>query len=389
MATELNRIVHEIVIDDRQAAAGAERVSAALDKTVNSVDRLENAVGKAAEPWDRLTRATGAGARGLESAARGWDRINRSVDPAYRSLQQFEAAQEAVNRAVAHGVATQQEANRVLAMARQQYMGLGAAVNDNAGAIVRNETMVGRLTSRMGNMGGVMQQAGYQISDLVTQISMGGNAMQALAIQGGQFISMMGPWGAAIGTVVTVGGLLASTLMNAGDAADGSADATKKAKDALEAYESAIATSNEAMFTSTQLSRQLAQEKAKEAAETLKAALATETDALAKKMQALELQRQMAAEARERNQFLPEGQQQNLMRDPTRQTMQDILDAEMRIADLQKRIDALMNPAKGTALFDDLFKPDEISDMAEAMVEFPSDVTDDPEVQAIFKEAME
>lgn len=106
-----------------------------------------------------------------------------------------------------------------------------------------------------------MQGASYQVQDLFTQISMGTNPINALAVQGGQLAGqfsnvegkagnfarfMIGPWGLAITGGALVLGPLIARLMESSDAL---ADATDKLK--KDAAETAIADRAKAAFGRT------------------------------------------------------------------------------------------------------------------------------------------
>lgn len=326
---------------------------------------------RAMQDAGRLVETTTSGMdRQTKRAAQAFSKLEGALDPAGRALTRLERDTIKVQQALDRGAVTAERAAALQKRLNDQYEATVTrlntvsaaqtttvvAANKVTAAVVRNETMLGRLTASAGGAGGAMQQLGFQVGDVAAQVASGGNFFAAAGIQVGQFIGAFGPIGAVVGAAATIGGALAASMMD-------TADNTKEAKKALQAYEDAIDTSNAAMMTSTELSRSLAREKANEAAETLKAAMATEVDTLAKRQQALELQRQMADEARERNQFLPNQNPDAYMREPMQQTLDAILQSELRIADLQKRIDALTNPAKGTALGEDLFgKPGKDAD---------------------------
>jgi len=89
----------------------------------------------------------------------------------------------------------------------------------------------GAMTTMFGRLGGVMrqnrvlaQQVGFQFSDIATQLSLGANAIQVFAIQGGQLLSFLPGFGTLIGAGVTVVGALAAGLIDMGDAADEAGD---------------------------------------------------------------------------------------------------------------------------------------------------------------------
>jgi hypothetical protein len=172
---------------------------------------------------------------------------------------------DVLDRAFRQGLIAEEEKSRLLLQLQNRYEGLAqrartaaapitafSAANDNAG----------RSTSRFGT---VAQQAGFQIGDLATQVSMGGNAMQALAVQGGQLLGAFGPWGAVIGAAVTVVGALAVGLM---DTEDGS----NKAKNALDDYSSTMRLANQLTGDAAKAAKELATAQRQQAIEARRAA---------------------------------------------------------------------------------------------------------------------
>ena len=71
--------------------------------------------------------------------------------------------------------------------------------------------VMGRTMTRQMRAG--FGQLGHQIQDVAVQLQMGQQAMLVFAQQGSQIASLFGPWGAAAGAVMAVGGALAMTLI--------------------------------------------------------------------------------------------------------------------------------------------------------------------------------
>jgi hypothetical protein len=90
------------------------------------------------------------------------------------------------------------------------------ALEDGAGraapAIQKIEPAAASASGGMQRFGQVMGQAGYQVSDFATQVSMGGNALQAFGVQGAQLLGTFGPQGAIASAVLMVGTLAVSML---------------------------------------------------------------------------------------------------------------------------------------------------------------------------------
>lgn len=81
-----------------------------------------------------------------------------------------------------------------------------------------------------GNMGHMVQQAGYQVGDFAVQVQGGTSALTALSQQGSQFLGMFGPAGAVAGVVLTIGTIAASFLTTKNNAAEAESAADKAFK---------------------------------------------------------------------------------------------------------------------------------------------------------------
>ncbi|EPE9728157.1 hypothetical protein ACSN6R_000833 [Escherichia coli] len=85
------------------------------------------------------------------------------------------------------------------------------------------------------NFGPAIKNASYQIADLATQLQMGGNAIQAFAVQGSQLVAAFGTGGAVFGAVMAIGGAIANSLTDSMDDATDSADRMKEAVSSIDA----------------------------------------------------------------------------------------------------------------------------------------------------------
>ena len=85
------------------------------------------------------------------------------------------------------------------------------------------------------NFGPAIKNASYQIADLATQLQMGGNAIQAFAVQGSQLVAAFGTGGAVMGAVMAIGGAIANSLTDNMDDATDSAERMKEAVSSIDA----------------------------------------------------------------------------------------------------------------------------------------------------------
>lgn len=113
----------------------------------------------------------------------------------------------------------------------------------------------GRSYSNMGRSVGAqraaLQNASFQVQDIITQISMGTSATRALSVQLPQLLGGFGAFGAALGVAVGALGFLAPNLLDSADAAEeleanlkslaGAMDALQAAQSQLDAGISSLA----------------------------------------------------------------------------------------------------------------------------------------------------
>lgn len=79
------------------------------------------------------------------------------------------------------------------------------------------------------NLSPALRNASYQIADLATQLQMGGNALQAFAVQGAQLLAGFGTMGAVAGAVLAIAGAMGGSLAQGADSAAGSIEYLDKA----------------------------------------------------------------------------------------------------------------------------------------------------------------
>lgn len=185
-----------------QGDRAVSQAMAGMNRSVQSFDRRLEEMGKSARESASVFQA-------FEAARGEFRQLEAQLNPAVRALRQYEAAQEMVAEAVRQGAVSQERANAVLERARMRY-------EQATGGIARAS---GQVTGRFAQMGGAMQQAGYQVGDFAVQVASGTNPLIAFTQQGSQLVSMFGPWGAVIGAAGAVVGALAVALWDSGEAA--------------------------------------------------------------------------------------------------------------------------------------------------------------------------
>lgn len=157
------------------------------------------------------------------------DALVAAIDPVFAAQQRFDREMRTAKGLLDAGALS---AERYAQVERQLIGELNSVTIANA----RGANSAGALRS-------AMQGASYQVQDTFTQLSMGANVMQVVAIQGGQLAGqfaniegkagavarfMIGPWGLALTGAMLVLGPLTKGMFDFGNALDEAVDKLKK-----------------------------------------------------------------------------------------------------------------------------------------------------------------
>ncbi len=179
---------------NRALAEGQTTNLAAARSLQQLQDRYDGLV-RAQSPAAQSARAFEAA---IEAEAAEMRQLTLALDPAARAQAEFARVQNLTASAVRNGTISQDEANRVMQLfeARQTAIGKGGFA-----------------------MAGGLQNASYQMTDIIVQMQ-GGQAMgMILAQQLPQLLGGFGALGAALGVVVALGAPLVTSWLTGGDAA--------------------------------------------------------------------------------------------------------------------------------------------------------------------------
>ena len=110
---------------------------------------------------------------------------------------------------------------------------LTPATNSLGAAIDNHNRSVGSWNRGLKDTNRAIQQAGFQVGDFFIQVAGGQNIVLAFTQQAGQLIQFFGMWGSLAAAAIAIGGAL-WMMFGKGE------DATKKAADALNAWDSAL-----------------------------------------------------------------------------------------------------------------------------------------------------
>ncbi|WP_051013837.1 tape measure protein [Pararhodospirillum photometricum] len=160
---DINRLVHEIVIDDAGAVAGGRRVESAFDRLNAAAQRGSGALSQ----FDRVIEAN---SRTSLSAAASLERWRREADQTYAINQRLRNAQQDLTRAFQQGLVSQAEANRMLAQLRGRYISTAESVRSLSAA---HSGMLGPLGQVVGAFGRVQGAMGAIAAVAATGLGLG------------------------------------------------------------------------------------------------------------------------------------------------------------------------------------------------------------------------
>ncbi len=206
----------------------AERTGASIEQLDTRVRRNEASFDKAAARLDvvekaaqRVQKTTGDLTRTMEAAERAALAEGVAQDRLNAVLTSGAAAREAAALQAVRGLTAEQQA---AALTRAGYANLAAQVQATAAA----QANVGVRASQglaaandnaaasSGRMRAALGQAGFQVQDFATQVSMGQNALMAFGVQGAQLAGVFGPTGAIAGAALMIA-VIAAQLLGMGE----------------------------------------------------------------------------------------------------------------------------------------------------------------------------
>lgn len=175
--------------------------------------------------------------RKAKSSAKAIDRLEARYDPLARAAKRFEVEQAQLNRSLEKGTIDAARHASLLAKVTAGYDLTKAKLGGATSAVLAMNSATSANTGFLQRNRGIMQQAGYQVGDFAVQVQGGQSALVAFSQQGSQLLGVFGPMGAVMGAVLSVGTILAGTLLSMGSAAGtakGDAEGLEKAMTSLE-----------------------------------------------------------------------------------------------------------------------------------------------------------
>lgn len=212
----------------KQGAAAMLRFDTTLRGSATAMTAAWDATSGATQQLGRDLDLLGVRAAAAEQALfdmaqadAAFDSLRSSLDPLYAASMRYESAIEQTNAALRAGVITQGEANRVMALAEAQHLGLANSVQ--------------RLGGMSENTKFMMRNFAYQINQIGQQGAVTGNYLGALAIQIPDIAAAFGGLGAVLagGAFAIALSALPGLFGNSKTAAEEMADAIDTLDDAL------------------------------------------------------------------------------------------------------------------------------------------------------------
>ncbi len=275
---------------DVEAALERQRLAAAKISAIMPQTAVQMQVNAAAGSNTRFGGGYAASANDRQTSSEGSARQSAAVFAALAAEEDRLAARtRALVSAIDPAFAAQERFNREIGEARA-LVSAGTLSLDQYIAKLRQEQEALDAVGRTGKRAGTaFAAAAPQIQDLFTQISMGGNPVNALVVQGGQLAGqlqyaggkaeafskvLMGPWGIAAQVALLVLSPLLGKMLDFSDATDDAIDklkkdakeseATSKAKDkfarSVEGVSAAIRDQADAFETSAKSERTAAEQ---------------------------------------------------------------------------------------------------------------------------------
>lgn len=245
--------LERVEIELRQSAA-------ATDLFVTSHQRID-----AATQSERQLAAASRDAAAAQAALAAQATILRGeIDPMYVAQQRFNAELDRADNLLAAGTISQREYGMATQVARDRLYAHAQAVTSG----VKPTT---ELTRGQGALRSAMQGLSFQAQDTFTQLSMGANAFQVIAIQGGQAAGqfanvegkagsfarfMIGPYGLAITAALLVLGPLVEKTIEYATSSERSAAAVELHRRAMALLDEAVNRLNQSQAKLNHTTRQ-------------------------------------------------------------------------------------------------------------------------------------
>lgn len=200
--------------------SAVERAESAVQSGIVSQTEANRVMEQAAQKYLGLVPAAEQAAQAEKEAAlagqaarQSYEQTRASLDPLYAASKKYESAVEQMTAAVKTGSVSQMEANKVLQLAEQRYLGVGGSTQKATAPTRGFMSLFSKERSHD------LRNIALQLSQVGQQGAVTGNYLQAASIQAADIGTAFGIAGIAAGALVSVLGPVAINLLSASDAA--------------------------------------------------------------------------------------------------------------------------------------------------------------------------
>ncbi|WP_417816612.1 hypothetical protein [Tritonibacter scottomollicae] len=209
--------------------SAVERAESAVQSGIVSQTEANRVLEQAAQKYLGLVPAAEQAAQAEKEAAlagqaarQSYEQTRASLDPLYAASKKYETAVEQMTAAVKTGSVSQMEANKVLQLAEQRYLGVGGSTQKATAPTRGFMSLFSKERSHD------LRNIAMQVSQVGQQGSVTGDYLGAAAIQAADIGTAFGVAGIAAGALVSVLGPMVFQLFDTADAAELLADESER-----------------------------------------------------------------------------------------------------------------------------------------------------------------
>lgn len=202
-----------LTVDDSAATTGLKKIEAGLNSVADTADATARAVNDFGKSTDEAGTTSEKTVPRLKEVDRAYEAMLKRIPGTTEALQRFSQIQAPASADMASGRIGEAAYNTILEQASAKYVSgaeasakavaaqtsaLGAyknATDGEARSLTTFHSATTTATAGTGNWKAAIGQAGFQLQDFFTQVSMGGNVLQAATVQGAQLAGIFGPTG--------------------------------------------------------------------------------------------------------------------------------------------------------------------------------------------------
>ncbi|UWS06755.1 hypothetical protein [Phaeobacter inhibens] len=230
-----------VYASSKQYERVVEQVDAAVRSGIISQSEANRVLEQASTKYfglvpaaQQVAKAKELVARSSDRARQGYEQTRASLDPLYASSKRYEAVVKQMANSVRIGAVSQSEANKVLGLASERYLG---AARSMKGATAPARGFLGLFSKERSND---LRQVALQLSQIGQHGAVTGDYLHAASIQAADIGLSFGMIGVAVGTAISVLGPMALSLIDGTNATSAFDDALKELEASLTSVDKQI-----------------------------------------------------------------------------------------------------------------------------------------------------